>query len=452
LAAREAGITNLNVQGEVASLISFASRIGSEADIANESTGVGSSDLHSMALLTAFLQSGDTSTSTAADHTLGQVTFKLADLLAMIFDKNLFASDPLNKDEPVVNFLEHLVRHQTGGVDGVPTGGDAMVNRFTADLWKLAQDGGLTMSDWTLTGTGVPNNVSDTLIAFAMQKYYEEQEGRLGAGGTLFGDVNGGIMFDTEAVVGAGHSITGAKGYTEYFQKYLTQTAPDLGAGAVQFTAAEQEIIKTMLPDLRDWYVQAGSTGMDAADTLNWGAFMLGGNGADTLTGGTGYDLLVGNAGDDTLRGGRGNDILLGGTGNDTYLYTGDDGFDTILDSDGKGSIKINGGTLRGGAQYGDNRVHRDANGHYYVSSGQNLIIDNSMVVLNYDETRGNGMGLTMAGPLDIPPGAIVGAEYTDILSGGAGDEWMRWRAPAEIINSGKAANDEATKALRLAA
>jgi hypothetical protein len=45
-------------------------------------------NLHSQSLLTAFLQSGDTPTSTASDHTLGQVTFKLTDLLGMIFDEN----------------------------------------------------------------------------------------------------------------------------------------------------------------------------------------------------------------------------------------------------------------------------------------------------------------------------------------------------------------------------
>lgn len=123
LAGRETNVTNLNVQGEVLSLapVSWFDRIGTNADANNlaqqNNMFISRFDLHSQALLTAMLQSGDTPTSTAADHTLGQVSFKLTDLLKMIFDKKLFASDPLNKDAPVENFLERLVKHEAGVFD-----------------------------------------------------------------------------------------------------------------------------------------------------------------------------------------------------------------------------------------------------------------------------------------------------------------------------------------------
>ena len=317
-------------------------------------TDAAASQLHAQALLTAFLQSEQGVANTPdSQKTLSKVTYKLTDLLGMIFDENLFAhptDDPDNR-----NFLEHLVRHEAGmrdpatGAITIPV--DAMVTRFTADLWKLAQDGGLTMTDWApLTGVGVPNNVSKALIAFAMQKYYDEQAGGVGQGATLFQDVSNGIRFDTAAVVDG--SIAGAKGY-QYFQTYLNQTAPDQGAGAVQFTAAERQLIQSVLPALRDWYVQAGGSGMNAADTQNNGAFMLGGNRADALVGGTGSDLLAGNAGTDLLQGGQGNDTLLGGAGNDTYVYTDGDGIDTILDSGGQNTLAVDGATLAGGAEYG---------------------------------------------------------------------------------------------------
>lgn len=119
------------------------------------------------------------------------------------------------------------------------------------------------------------------LTFWPREKYYGEQAGGVGQGATLFQDVSGGIRFNTAAVVGG--SIAGAKGY-QYFQTYLSQTAPDTGAGAVQFTAAEQQLIKSVLPALRDWYVQAGNGGMNATDTLNRGAFMLGGNGTRRRT------------------------------------------------------------------------------------------------------------------------------------------------------------------------
>lgn len=56
-----------------------------------------------------------------------------------------------------------------------------------------------------------------------------------------------------------------------------------------------------MLSSMCDWYVQAGTSGLNATDSHNRHAFMLGGGSDDTLTGGNKADLLVGNAGADTL-------------------------------------------------------------------------------------------------------------------------------------------------------
>jgi Ca2+-binding RTX toxin-like protein len=115
-----------------------------------------------------------------------------------------------------------------------------------------------------------------------------------------------------------------------------------------------------------------------------------------TVYGEDGNDTLVGGSGVDIFCGGKGNDYLEGGAGNDTYNYTTNDGFDTLLDSDGQGSIVEDGTTLTGGDQYGDARVHRDAGGHLYVDVGQNqLLIDGNMLVKNY--TSGQ-LGLTLTG------------------------------------------------------
>jgi hypothetical protein len=130
---------------------------------------------------------------------------------------------------------------------------------------------------------------------------------------------------------------------------------------------------------------------------------MLGGNGSDALVGGTGADLLVGNAGADTLQGGLGNDFLLGGIGNDTYKYTTGDGFDTLLDADGNGNIVVDGTTLAGGDQYGDTRVHRDANKHLYVDVGQGrLVIDGNILI---EDQQAGELDLAMAGAVaDVNP------------------------------------------------
>lgn len=165
-------VTNLNVDGEVAGLIPLFQRIGNEASIDSSHDGLDAvgSDLHSIALLNVFLQSNQTAPSF---KTLSDVTFELPDLLKMTFDKNLFASDPLNKDAPVENFLERLVKHEAGMRDPA-TGAtvlttDAMVTRFTQDMWKIAQDGGFTLTN---------KDITNTLVAFAMQVLRRAREWR----------------------------------------------------------------------------------------------------------------------------------------------------------------------------------------------------------------------------------------------------------------------------------
>jgi hypothetical protein len=64
-------------------------------------------DLHSQALLTAFLQSNQ---SAANGQTLSEVSKKLTSLLDLFFDSKLFATDAAKS---VPNFLDRIVRHET---------------------------------------------------------------------------------------------------------------------------------------------------------------------------------------------------------------------------------------------------------------------------------------------------------------------------------------------------
>lgn len=350
LAARGSQIVNFNTEGEFLTswpVIPTSNRIGAQIDIRNYNAGVSGIDLHSQTLLTAFLQSNQSAVTSASGQvqSLSEVTYKLQDLLKMIFDTNLFSYTTSIKNAEDENFLERLVKHQAGIGTTLPA--DAMVTRFTSDLWKLAQDGGLTLNDGNATNSQL-HELSNTLIAFAMQKYYEETAASAGYRKELFTDLAtagegaGGIRFDmadvstkfaTAFANKAELTLTNAKGYEQYFKYYLQQST---------YTDEERNAITAMLPMLRDWYVQAGSSGMVATDTLSRGAFMLGGAGADTLAGGDKADLLVGNGGDDVFKGGQGNDVLLGGQGTDTYVFERGDGLDTILDSDGQGQAMNN--------------------------------------------------------------------------------------------------------------
>ncbi len=385
LATRQAKVTSLSVQGEFLSALSLL-RIGTELPSLTHGDYFGPLDLHSQALLTAFLQSNQSAVAAGtSSQTLSEVSKKLTDLLAMIFDKALFAKDT-DKDE--ANFLERLVQHEAGVRD--PASGatlmpaDVMATRFTQDLWKLAQDGGLTIRDGNQWNANL-NNLSKALTAFAMQKYYDETQASAGYKKTLFTDISGGgIQFDRADVVA---TLKDAKG-DKYFQSYVN----------ANFTPAERTLINSLLPILRDWYVQAGTEALNTADTLNRNALLLGGAGSDGLVGGSGADLLIGNAGADLLQGKGGNDTLLGGKGEDTYVYTTGDGLDTILDTGDANTLAVDGDILGGGAEYGDARVHRSADGkHLYVANAGQMLIDGNLVIQNY--ATGGSFGLALTGP-----------------------------------------------------
>jgi hypothetical protein len=269
---RESNVTNYFVQGEVLQ--------GGRAVIPNLaganyvfSTGNTTADpisLHSMALMLAI----------QASDTFRDAVTKLPDLVTMLADSNLFGADS-NNDQNIQDLLRKLLRHEFS-IAGEITA-DAMLTRLASDINKLAQDGGLTMIDGNAFNANL-NYVSKALTAFAMQMYYEDTSTD-GSNSTkeLFTDLstaNGsyGVKFDIadvstkiKAAIDAGQQIrlNEAKGFEQYFLKYINDIA--------NFSIEEQKLIQSILPSLRDWYVQAGVNGMNVTDDKNRGAFMLGG-------------------------------------------------------------------------------------------------------------------------------------------------------------------------------
>ncbi len=425
-------INSTRVDGEFLSdwpVFSWQNIIGNPpSTIQHAPTTANGIDLHAQSLLIAFLQ---TEQSVGAEKSLSKLSYKLTDLLAMLVNANLYARSTDTFDE---NFLERLVRHEFGNapnvVNGVTVGvltADAMVTRFTRDLWNLAQDGGLTMNDGIpIPGYFQAHNISKALTAFAMQMYYEDTANAINASKQLFTDLStagtgsNGITFDmrdvSKELAAAMDStdpntkvdLTKAKGY-QYFKTYI-QTA---------FAPAERTLINSLLPILRDWTIQAGASALTATDTQNRNAFLLGGKDSDGLVGGTGADLLIGNGGADLLQGKGGNDILLGGSGDDTYVYSTGDGLDTILDTAGQNTLAVDGDILSGGAEYGDSRVHRSADGkHLYVETGGRMLIDGNLVIENY--ATGGSFGLALTGPSADPDLPTLTGNASDNFIGAA--------------------------------
>ena len=101
---RVANVSGYFVQGEALQYLPF-STLGLQVILNQSSTGLGllgSIDLHSQALLSAFLQ----------NDAFRQITFKLSELLKMTFDSALYYNDPGNTVNPQRNFFDPPIRHQ----------------------------------------------------------------------------------------------------------------------------------------------------------------------------------------------------------------------------------------------------------------------------------------------------------------------------------------------------
>lgn len=119
-----------------------------------------------------------------------------------------------------------------------------------------------------------------------------------------------------------------------------------------------------------------GGAGNDSLNGLGGNDKINGGEGNDNLKGDGGNDTLKGDDGNDTLSGDGGSDELLGGAGSDRYVFSGAFGSDVIQDTDGQGSVVINGATMTGGKREEGNSYYEDkATGTIYNRFGSTLSI-----------------------------------------------------------------------------
>jgi len=109
LASRETNVSNFVVPGEFLTIQTAADRIGNAPIPLNHGAPDLSLtfDLHSQALLTAFL----------ANSNFENITFQIPDVVRMIFDSNLYKFDT-DKVTNKENFIERLVRHEFGIENG----------------------------------------------------------------------------------------------------------------------------------------------------------------------------------------------------------------------------------------------------------------------------------------------------------------------------------------------
>ena len=301
--ARESLVSHWAINGEVLGswrlgLNTFADPFVNPINVgATEATAV---DLHSISLHLA---------------ALGSDPFRLASqrlpaLLKWVLDKNLYAQDLGRSRE--LDFLERLIRNQFAYAEPGYTSPVRMLDSFGEDMQRLGVTGGLAAQQ----------AMRDALIATGIEYYNFLQPAQLA---DFFNSVPGGIRFDLDTI---NLARSDQKGYAR-LRDFVTQTyGPQLPDPSL-----------LALDTRRQWFVQAGDSGMVAKSTGDVADAMLGGEAIDGLGGGDGDDLLIGGAGGDVFEGGKGNDLLVGGTGTDTYYYRAGDGLDTIADADKLGRI-----------------------------------------------------------------------------------------------------------------
>ncbi|MBA3058073.1 MAG: hypothetical protein KJ614_05910 [Gammaproteobacteria bacterium] len=381
--AREAQVRGIYLKGEslAAGRLAWPDITGTELPAVDPGSpqGVTARNLHSMTLLASIM------TSTAfADAVRAQ-----PGLLALLFDESLYKRDSKTSAKP--DFLTRLYSQQVGSAS------TPLLDRFASDLQRIGTEGITASTDW-----------QKALTVAAMDYYYNKDAS---SATQLFTSQSGAIHFDFGDI-----STTKLKSLA-----LLRSAASSTSIGADPFNTSN-------LNTATAWHVQTGAGSMswqddkgvnDAAiggaqdDVLRAGAgndYVIGGAGADILVGEAGSDQLFGGEGADTLDGGLGGDWLYGGAGADTYEFKDSFGKDTLLDSDGQGTLTIDGATLSGGKPAGLRNVWvgKDSAGNFQgyavyddrsSATGKKLVITradgsaNSITINNFDLTAATAEG-----------------------------------------------------------
>lgn len=239
--------------------------------------------------------------------------------------------------------------------------------------------------------------------------------------------------------------------------QYLADRAAMLAWKNLDYTADGQRALRSKQPLTYDFTDKTlkDANGNDLtfmvvgtqSSTVNAPAkIVFGSDRNETLTGGDVYlgDHLYGGGGDDTLIGNGGSDYLEGGQGIDTYVYSSDDGQDTILDTDGLGTIVFNGVTLAGGAMFAGEYISLDKEFRYAfhgdLTTGGTLVINGDLRIENF---RNGDLGITLGNPgslADLQPASRIYRGDLNQFYGSDGDD--HFIAGTTAIFLGKGGDD----------
>jgi Ca2+-binding RTX toxin-like protein len=394
----------------------------------------GTVNLHSISLLHALLVSSSFKDAISTKP----------DALEEFFSSQIYAQDMQVSDK--ADFLTKLLRQHIGNVAaGIQP--NSVLDRFAEDLNRIGSSGTTANTHW-----------QKALTVAAMDYYYNKDASNATPFFTL---VSGAIHFDLKNV------------NAEILKSLplLRTAASSTSTGGDPFVGSAQ------IANATAWHIQTGGGAMNwqdsaaandvavgdvGADVLRGGQgedALIGGGGDDTLDGGQGSDVLQGGEGNDTLDGGAGGDWLYGGTGSDTYQLKSGELFDVIQDSDGTGTITVDGVTLTGGKKAGANYwSSSDSELGYLLTTGGDLVIAKGssldrITIRNWQSGGGNQLGIVLDNaPAPVTPPAAsfsVAGHYGDSqywsngsgqsasVDAGAGNDLIAGSSMAETIHGG---------------
>jgi Ca2+-binding RTX toxin-like protein len=243
----------------------------------------------------------------------------------------------------------------------------------------------------------------------------------------------------------------------------LTNTS----ATSMTFTGARNLTVDSMTSTVVTSINASAMTGAFMNLTANSGAVastISGGSGNDSILGGSAADNISGNAGADSINGAAGNDVITGGAGNDTINagsgidnIGGGDGDDTFNVTAAADFIGLTAAETISGGDGNDNLVFDDpavnttftiaATDLLGISSIDRITIDGTanagsitltdavytanglsqIRIIDGDTTQGtltvNASALTGTNSIHVTANTVTGANGTDTLTGGAGND-----------------------------
>jgi len=394
--------------------------------------------LHAQSLLIALL----------GNDSLRQLTTDLPKLIPALLDENFFAYKTSVTDPSKPNLLVHLLRHTYGDDGGsfagsVAVSKDGMLGQMVIDLQLLKA-----------SKEALGEKLTDALMRVALEHYhsaqnptetpdwYEDDIVR-----TLFREEANGLVFDREAVVSDGNvskslaalrSAIVDSGELEYVPGFRESDRFTIGlADALEIDFTSDDKSDFVFGTAEDDQITTGR-----GDDVSFGR-----GGADELNGGEGNDDLYGGEGNDVLTGGEGVDRLYGGAGDDTYRFTAGDSIDLIYDTDGQGSVEVDGDPLSGGKKVADGYWISDDKQFGFAlvengSGGHDLIISRGQTdSIRIRDWSNNQLGIALDdAPADIDPptfqvtGDLKPVEFVSVDSDGNVHKYYKYDNYGNVI------------------